>query len=75
MKVGQKWREAKSWNVLSMVSLDVLTLERTLLAPPHGRPLPELSSGMWQYWGVSYSELPLGLLEKDKEGGQWSPSF
>lgn len=35
-----------------------------------------MSSGMCPYWGVSYSELLLSLLEKGKpvelEGGQWS---
>lgn len=60
-----------------MVCLDVLTLESTLLAPPHGRPLSEVSSGMCQYWGVSYSELLLKLLEKDKTRREaiGAPSF
>lgn len=46
-----------------MVCLDVLTLESTLLALPHRRPLSEVSLGMHQLWGVSYSEMLLGLLE------------
>lgn len=77
VKVGQKWREAKSWNVLSVVRLDVLTLGSTFLALPHRRPLSEVSSGICQHWGVSYSERLLSLLEQDRPKGEASgaPSF
>lgn len=77
VKVGQQWREAKSWNVLGVVRLDVLTLGSTFLALPHRRPLSEVSSGMCQHWGVSYSERLLSLLEQDRLKGEASgaPSF
>lgn len=61
--LGQVWREAKRWNVLCVVSFDVFTSESTL---PPGKPLSEAPSGMCRYWGVSYSELLLSLLEKAK---------
>lgn len=77
VKVGQQWGEAKSWNVLGVVRLDVLTLGSTFLALPHRRPLSEVSSGMCQYWGVSYSERLLSLLEQDRPKWEASgaPSF
>lgn len=72
VKGGQKWREAKS-----VVCLVVLTLGSTFLALPHRRRLSEVSSGMCQYWGVSYSERLLSLLEQDKPKREASgtPSF
>lgn len=74
---SEGWSEVERGQELECSQHDVLAFESTLLAPPHRRPLSEVSSGMCQYWGNSYSELPPSLLEKDKPKREASgaPSF